>query len=321
MPEASDPQSPMPPARKRFTWLTRALAFLLSPKILLGGILAYAATQGYEAYKTYKAESHDDTKEVRTAIQKLILPLPTSSAKTAELIANVQVLAVQYESTAAKAVVARTVDDLSDRQSRQARLESDEQLVAEATRRVTDAKRHAEEALKTEAAARAQDELRKAEEAKNAAVRQAAEVAEQTRRQDQLIRDRLKRPADLSNALAGFSCSVNSYGGAWAEGNRHRVSNDLYRDYGCSAPAGAHSPPGYRGDFHTSSASSGPWGGFSARSTVLYYHSDNKSIADAVARDLSQRYGHRFVAAKGGGQGVLREWYHRTIIVHLREEG
>jgi hypothetical protein len=195
MPETLDPHTPPPLIKRRFTWLSRALAFLLSPKILVGGVLAYAVAQGYETYKIHRAESHDDTKEVRAAIQKLILPLPKSASETAQLIPNIRFLAGQYDAAAAKAVIDKTIDDLSDRQTRQERQEKEEQLAAEAAQRAKEAKLRAEEAQKAEAEAKARAELQKAEEAKQVAIRKAAEAADQTRRQDELIRNRLMQRA------------------------------------------------------------------------------------------------------------------------------
>jgi hypothetical protein len=122
---------------------------------------------------------------------------------------------------------------------------------------------------------------------------------------------------DLSNALVGFSCDVSAYGGSWAEVNRQLISGDLYKLYGCSAPPPGYSKPG----FTSFRSSSSPFQGFASRSTVLYYHSANKSIAEAIARDLSKKYKHDFIADTGRGQEVRPEWKKRTIIVHLREEG
>lgn len=195
MPDEAIESGTSPVPRRRFTWLSRTVAFVLSPKVFVGGVLAYAATQGYEAYETHRVESRDETKEVRAAIQKLILPLPKSSTATAELIPNVQVLAGQYQAPEARAVIDKTVDDLSDRTSRLARQEEDERSVAEAARLAEEAKVRAEEAQKAEAEAKAREELRKAEQAKQEAIRKAAEAAEQTRRQDEQIRDRLMQRA------------------------------------------------------------------------------------------------------------------------------
>lgn len=127
------------------------------------------------------------------------------------------------------------------------------------------------------------------------------------------------RTIDLNRAFAGFSCDVSSYGTGWAEAARRRISSDLYQMYGCSVPPESHMKPGYRGDFHTNSAEEQAWSGFASRSTVLYYSAMNRGAANIVASDLSIRYRHKFVSAQGGGQGVLPDWFDRTIIVHLRE--
>ncbi|MEB0060141.1 hypothetical protein [Variovorax sp. LG9.2] len=125
----------------------------------------------------------------------------------------------------------------------------------------------------------------------------------------------------LETALNGFSCQVASYGNQWAEQNRKRIEDDLYKIYGCSEPPEASNKPGFSGNFHTPASNDGPWSGFASQSTVLYYDPNNKSRAAAVARDLSQRYQHKFVIARGAGQGIPYEWFSRTIVVHLRETG
>lgn len=137
----------------------------------------------------------------------------------------------------------------------------------------------------------------------------------------QNVNVRTPRAIKVGSAFAGFSCDVNSYGTSWAETTRQLVSSDLYAMYGCSVSADAHMKPGYKGDFHTNSAEEPPWKGFASRSTVLYYDAANQEAAEAVASDLTNRYKHKFVSAQGGGQGVLPEWFGRTIIVHLRESG
>jgi hypothetical protein len=119
----------------------------------------------------------------------------------------------------------------------------------------------------------------------------------------------------------GFSCQTASYGSEWAERTREQIESDLYQVYGCSAPPEASSTLYHSGNFHTPASDSVPYKGFAARSTVLYYDPANKAKAEALARDLSQRYQHKFVAAKGAGQGVPPEWYSRTLEVHLRETG
>jgi len=128
-------------------------------------------------------------------------------------------------------------------------------------------------------------------------------------------------PLKVEGVLDGFSCQVASYGHDWAAANRTRISNELYQIYGCSAPRDAGNKEGYNADFHTEATDAGSWKGFAARSTVLYYDSNNRLKAEAVAHDLARRYKHSFVAARGGGQGVAPDWYARVIIVHLRESG
>lgn len=119
----------------------------------------------------------------------------------------------------------------------------------------------------------------------------------------------------------GFSCQTASYGSEWAERTREQIESDLYQIYGCSAPPDASNTLYHSGNFHTPASDSGPYEGFGVKSMVLYYDQANRAKAEALARDLSQRYQHTFVAAKGAGRGVQPEWYSRTILVHLRETG
>ena len=125
---------------------------------------------------------------------------------------------------------------------------------------------------------------------------------------------------DLKAAFSGFSCGVESSGGTWAEETRRQVADDLYKRYGCSEPSDAASEQGFSADMHTSTGS-GPYRGSAFEGTVLYYSQANKAAAEAVARDLSQRYKHRFAVAQGEGQGIRDDWKARTIRVQLREGG
>lgn len=125
----------------------------------------------------------------------------------------------------------------------------------------------------------------------------------------------------VAGAFQGYSCGVSSYGESWAESTRQRVRDDLYSIYGCSEPPEAHSKEGYGGDFHTPTRPDGPWKGFAAKSVVLYYSESNRERAEALAKDLTVRYGHRFSVARGGGQGIKPDWYSRTIVIHIREIG
>ncbi len=132
---------------------------------------------------------------------------------------------------------------------------------------------------------------------------------------------RIREVVVLGTALSGFSCQTASYGNDWARDTRERIEDDLYKVYGCTEPPEASSKPGFSGNFHTPANSDGPWPGFASRSTVLYYDADNKSKAEAVAQDLSQRYRHKFDIARGAGQGIPYQWYKRTIEIHVRESG
>lgn len=120
--------------------------------------------------------------------------------------------------------------------------------------------------------------------------------------------------------FTGFSCEVASYGSLNAQRLREKINSDLYGKYGCTALPEAHVKPGYRLGSHTETRVSGPWSGFASRNTVLYYSDGNQNIANRLASDLSTRYGKRFVAQRGGGQGVRTDWYNRTFIIHVRDD-
>lgn len=129
-------------------------------------------------------------------------------------------------------------------------------------------------------------------------------------------------PIHLNNTtFNGFSCQTASYGGEWAQQTRERIESDLYKVYGCSAPPEASNEGDYNGNYHTPTRAEGPYPGFGDMSLVLYYDSSNRVKAEALANDLSQRYQHKFFAAKGAGHGVAHEWFAKTIFVHIREAG
>ena len=169
----------------RFRRLTRAIAYVLSPKVLIGGILVFVVTTGVDAYKTYRTETRSDVSDVRDHIVKQVNPLPPTAVDTTRAIANIQTLFTLYESEAARGLVAKTIGYLSDLKSRQ---ESDERKSAEA---IEAQRLAAEAAARSEAAKRLEEAARRAQAAdaeRIAAeenVRREALAAEQARAQAQ----------------------------------------------------------------------------------------------------------------------------------------
>jgi hypothetical protein len=52
------------------------LAYVLSPKVLLEGVLVFAATQAIDAYTICRNESRDDVKAATVDVSKLIAEMP-----------------------------------------------------------------------------------------------------------------------------------------------------------------------------------------------------------------------------------------------------
>jgi hypothetical protein len=108
-----------------------ALRYLLSPKILIGGILAFLITEGVDAYKEHRTESRADFIECRAQVLKRIDPLPQMSADTAKVIASVNALYSVYEADEARQLIRKAIGELSDLKSRQL---SEETAVANAAK-------------------------------------------------------------------------------------------------------------------------------------------------------------------------------------------
>jgi hypothetical protein len=151
---------------------SRMAAYLLSPKVLLGGILAYGATELVEAYKLHRAETREDVGSVRDKLIALMTPLPEGSDRSSKIIAAANTLYALYESEQARQIISNAIGELSNLRARQV---IEERRLAEAEA----AKLAAEQAAARAAEARQAEEVAAAEEE-----RRAAEVLAQRRAAD-----------------------------------------------------------------------------------------------------------------------------------------
>lgn len=165
--------------------------YLLSTKILVGGILAFGATQAVEAYKIYRTESREDIKAVTDKVSDLVKDLPTDAAGVAKVIKNVENLYITFPSTPAREYISGVVGQLTDIKARYAEQER-------RTKEADDAARVAAEAkAKSDAATKA------AEDAKAAQAAEAARLEVEAKAQADASAAaalRAKRQADAAAA-------------------------------------------------------------------------------------------------------------------------
>jgi hypothetical protein len=165
-------------SRRSPSWLRRTLAYIISPQIFIGGILAYGISMSVEAYKTNHAESRQDIGAVTTAVMELIKKMPRTSAGVAETTSRVEDLYIAHTSKAAQEYIAGVVGQLSVRKAKYFEDEQNALKAAEALRLSQEAKAQSEAAAKLAdlaRAAQAQEAARLEEEARIKAA--AAEVA------------------------------------------------------------------------------------------------------------------------------------------------
>lgn len=143
--------------------LKRFLAYFLSPKVLIGGVLAYALTQGVEAYKIYRTDSREDIVEVRKQVLEIMLPSPQTAAAAQLAIDDITRLFALYRTEAANDVLVRAVGTLAELKAALAEKEAARVAAIEAERQAQAAIAEA-----NGAAAEAQAAEAKAEEVKTA---------------------------------------------------------------------------------------------------------------------------------------------------------
>nr|WP_315246327.1 hypothetical protein [uncultured Albidiferax sp.] len=159
LPESSAPAMSSSP---RFNRARRVAAYLLSTKVLVGGILAFVGTQTVEAYKIYRTESRDDIKSVTDKVSDLVKELPTDSGGVSKVIQKVENLYIIFRSVPAREYISGVVGQLSDRKARYSEQESSERKAADAARLAEEAK------AKSAAAAQAAEEAQAAKAAETA---------------------------------------------------------------------------------------------------------------------------------------------------------
>ena len=140
--------------KPRYSWL----AYLLTPQVLLGGVLGWGASHLWDYGKELRDKSSKEVSEVRDSIQKYVIPAPKTVATTQEAIDALEKVLALHEDTKAQDLLNRQMADLARLRDKQRAAEESRQLAAEA-----------------QAAARAQAE--KAEQAKKDAEAEASAKA------------------------------------------------------------------------------------------------------------------------------------------------
>ena len=191
------PDANVDPQPKRFTRLSRALAYILSPKILIGGILAYAITLGVDVYRKNDSNSREDVRPVSTAVSDFIKTMPKSSTGVAETTSRVEDLYISHPSKAAQEYIAGVVGQLSVRKAKYLEDEQNALKVAEALRVAQEAKTNSEAAAKL------------AEEARVAKLQEAARLENEAKLKAAAAEE-AKREADRQTRVAAATKAENS---------------------------------------------------------------------------------------------------------------
>lgn len=191
------PDANADPPPKRFTRLSRALAYILSPKILIGGILAYVITFGVDLYKTNRSDSREDVRPVSTAVSDLIKMMSKSSTGVAETTSKVEDLYISHPSKAAQEYIAGVVGQLSVRKAKYLEDEQNALKAAEALRVAQEAKASSEAAAKL------------AEDARVAKLQEAARLENEAKLKATAAEE-AKREADRQTRVAAATKAENS---------------------------------------------------------------------------------------------------------------
>lgn len=183
--------------------LRRIIAYLLSTKILVGGILGFVATQTVDAYKIHRTESREDVIAVTEKVTDLIKDLPENSVGIAAVIRRVENLFIAFRSPPAREYISGVIGQLAARKAAYEEQELRARQAAEAVRIAKEAK-----AL-SEAIAKA------AEDARISRAREAARLEAEA------------KAAAEANALAQERARIQS---AEAEEARRRAAREA-REY------------------------------------------------------------------------------------------
>jgi len=173
---------PAPVKRK-----TRWLAYVFSPQVLLGGVLAWFAATAWDYYKENRSQTAEVLKEVRGAMAPHIIPTPQSLDAATKAIEALKRIADLHENQRAKDLVNTQIahlywvrDGLERTEQKEREAAEKLRLKEEAIRKETEAQRALAESEDRRRAQR-EEELRKQQEAvaaakalADAAARQAA---------------------------------------------------------------------------------------------------------------------------------------------------
>lgn len=91
-----------------------ALAYLFSPQVLLGGIIAFVLTQSVDFYKKHLSDAHEEFVSARDAVIKDITPYPADPGETTKVIGTVSALSTLYASKEARDLIDVAVKELTN---------------------------------------------------------------------------------------------------------------------------------------------------------------------------------------------------------------
>ena len=182
MPPTSSANSPSK------SWLT----YVLSPQVLLGGVLMWVATTGWDYYKENRSETGKALTEVRAAMGSFIIPPPRTIASAATSITALERISDVHKNPEAKDLVNRQIAHLHWITAKLTQAALKEKDAADKQRIADEQTRKTEEARKALADAEAKQQAQRAEELKQQEARALAakQAADEANRQLALERSR-----------------------------------------------------------------------------------------------------------------------------------
>ena len=138
----------------RFTRFKRFAAYVLSPKIVVGGVLAFVLMQVVEVTKIYRTEQREDVKAVRESVTKLVDAMPPTSVGVLGTTVKVEDLYIVYTSAPARDYLAGVVGQLSVRKAGYVDAERKSAAAVESARTSAEEERRSREAARLAAEAK-----------------------------------------------------------------------------------------------------------------------------------------------------------------------
>lgn len=151
--------------------IRRYVAWILTPQVLLGGVLGFGANYSFEYWTEYRQERQVDVRAVSAEVKKISDLMPVTSDGVAKAIIEVDKLYISFPSTHAHRTIEYSIGKLS---TLKAKCLDQERRQAEAKESARAAK---EKQFKSEAAAL---QAKLAEVARSAEARRLIEVAQQS---------------------------------------------------------------------------------------------------------------------------------------------